>query len=37
MTSALKYEDNWETERYALLNTRVCDLELRFEDSLLDR
>jgi hypothetical protein len=37
MTSVLNYEDNWETERYALLNTRVCDLELKFEDSLLTR
>jgi hypothetical protein len=31
------YVDNWETERYALLNTRVCDLELHFEQTLLCR
>jgi hypothetical protein len=31
------YEDNWETERYALLNTRVCDLQLNFADTLLNR
>ncbi len=38
MASALnKYEDNWETERYALLNTRICDLQLNFEDTLLYR
>lgn len=37
MASVLNYEDNWETERYALLNTRVCDLELKFADSLLAR
>ena len=37
MTAELHYEDNWETERYALLNTRVCDLQLDFEDSLLFR
>ena len=34
MTSALQYEDNWETERYALLTSRVCDLNLNFEDTL---
>jgi hypothetical protein len=37
MRSALQYEDNWETERYALLTTRVCDLKLSFEDTLLCR
>ena len=37
MASALKYEDNWETERYELLNTRICDLQLAFEDTLLSR
>jgi len=31
------YSDNWETERYALLNTRVCDLHLAFEQTLLCR
>jgi hypothetical protein len=30
------YEDNWETERYALLNTRVCDLQLQFGDTILN-
>jgi hypothetical protein len=37
MATALQFELNWETERYALLNTRVCDLELNFEDTLLYR
>ncbi len=37
MRALLQYEDNWETERYELLNTRVCDLQLRFEDTLLSR
>jgi hypothetical protein len=37
MDSVTEYEDNWETERYALLNTRVCDLKLGFEDTLLCR
>ncbi len=37
MSTALQYEDNWETERYALLNTRICDLNLVFEGTLLDR
>ncbi len=37
MRSALQYEDNWETERYALLTSRVCDLKLEFEDTLLYR
>ncbi len=37
MASPLQYEDNWETERYALLNTRVCNLILNFEGTLLDR
>lgn len=35
MSSALAYQDNWETERYELLNTRVCDLVLNFRDTLL--
>ncbi len=35
--TALVYEDNWETERYELLNTRVCDLILNFEETLLCR
>ncbi len=30
-------ESNWETERYALLNTRICDLKLDFEQTLLYR
>ena len=37
MSPATAYVDNWETERYALLNTRVCDLKLNFEDTLLYR
>ena len=37
MSSTFQYEDNWETERYALLNARVCDLELGFEVTLLYR
>ncbi len=37
MGANLQYEDNWETERYALLNTRVCDLKLNFEDTVLYR
>jgi hypothetical protein len=37
MKSALHYEDNWETERFALLTTRVCDLDLKFEDTMLSR
>ncbi len=35
--TALVYEDNWETERYELLNTRICDLTLNFEETLLCR
>jgi hypothetical protein len=35
MASELQYEDNWETERYALLNTRVCDLRLNIAGTLL--
>src|SRR5262245_3384640 len=37
MSSSLAYVDNWETERYQLLNTRICDLELDFEETLLCR
>jgi hypothetical protein len=37
MATALQFELNWETERYALLNTRVCDLDLNFEQTLLYR
>jgi hypothetical protein len=37
MSSQLAYVDNWETERYQLLNTRICDLELHFEETLLCR
>jgi len=37
MATASQFEPNWETERYALLNTRVCDLELDLEQSLLFR
>jgi hypothetical protein len=35
MATPSAYQDNWETERYALLNTRVCDLVLNLEDTLL--
>lgn len=37
MATAIQCEPNWETERYALLNTRVCDLELNLEQTLLFR
>jgi hypothetical protein len=37
MGTPSQYQDNWETERYALLNTRVCDLVLNQEETLLDR
>ncbi|HSW39121.1 MAG TPA: putative zinc-binding metallopeptidase [Acidobacteriota bacterium] len=37
MATALKFEYNWETERYALLNTRICDLKLSLEETLLYR
>lgn len=37
MATALQFELNWETERYALLNTRICDLELNLEETLLYR
>jgi len=37
MDSPADYQDNWETERYALLNTRVCDLVLNLEETLLYR
>lgn len=37
MATELKFELNWETERYALLNTRVCDLKLGIEQTLLYR
>jgi Putative zinc-binding metallo-peptidase len=35
MASQLQYVDNWETERYALLNTRICDLQLQLTDTIL--
>jgi hypothetical protein len=37
MATALQFELNWETERYTLLNTRICDLKLNFEQTLLFR
>jgi hypothetical protein len=37
MATALQLEHNWETERYALLNTRICDLTLGLEQTLLHR
>jgi len=37
MSSALTiYEDNWETERYELLNTRICDLQFGLEATPLN-
>jgi hypothetical protein len=37
MATALQFELNWETERYTLLNTRICDLKLELEQTLLYR
>jgi hypothetical protein len=37
MVSALKTKPNWETERYTLLNSRVCDLKFHIEQTLLYR
>ncbi len=37
MATALQIELNWETERYTLLNTRICDLKLDLEQTLLYR
>jgi hypothetical protein len=37
MATAIQFEPNWETERYALLSTRVCDLMLDLEQTLLYR
>jgi hypothetical protein len=37
MATSLQFELNWETERYTLLNTRICDLELNLEQTLLYR
>jgi hypothetical protein len=37
MATQLQYELNWETERYALLNTRICDLKLNLEQTLVYR
>ena len=37
MATELQFELNWETERYALLNTRICDLKLNLEQTLLYR
>jgi len=37
MASELKYEDNWETERFALLNSRVCDLRLNISETILSK
>lgn len=36
-SSFLKYADNWETERFELLNTRVCDLQFNFQGTPLSR
>ena len=37
MATERQFELNWETERYALLNTRICDLKLNLEQTLLYR
>jgi hypothetical protein len=37
MATTNRFEPNWETERYALLNTRICDLILDLEQTLLFR
>jgi hypothetical protein len=37
MATALQFEPNWETERYTLLNTRICDLKLDLEQTVLFR
>jgi hypothetical protein len=37
MATAQQFELNWETERYTLLNTRICDLKLNLEQTLLFR
>jgi hypothetical protein len=37
MATQQQFEVNWETERYALLNTRICDLKLSLEQTLLYR
>jgi hypothetical protein len=37
MATALQIEPNWETERYSLLNSRICDLKLNLEQTLLYR
>jgi hypothetical protein len=37
MATALQFELNWETQRYTLLNTRICDLKLNLEETLLSR
>jgi hypothetical protein len=37
MATTSQFEPNWETERYALLNTRICDLTLELEQTLLFR
>ncbi len=33
---SLTLVNGWETVRYELLNTRICDLELRIEGSPLE-
>jgi hypothetical protein len=37
MTAKLRTKPNWETERYTLLNSRICDLGLDLEKTLLYR
>src|SRR5512136_456727 len=37
MATELQFELNWETERYALLNARICDLKLNLEQTPLYR
>jgi len=37
MAPKLKTKPNWETERYTLLNSRICDLKFNLEQTLLYR
>jgi hypothetical protein len=37
MATKLQVEPSWETERYALLNTRICDLQLDLDQTILFR
>jgi hypothetical protein len=37
MATAFQYKLNWETERYALLNTPICELQFNLKETLLSR